>query len=158
MYVLNYDTSKYRLNIYCNTTMHAKYIVKVLACIKIHTNTYQHVLACIELVFGMYEIIIRANTNQINAYYFNTCQHELQYIRQYDPNTIKYRPIQALIQTKTTTNTDQNKHQYRQMHTSSFLINAPVHANTGIGAVKSGAPARIPRTVRTRFYRCVRGI
>ena len=27
-------------------------------------NTYQQVLACIELVFGMYEIMIRANTDQ----------------------------------------------------------------------------------------------
>ena len=121
LYVLNYNTSKYRLNTYqgclvqvgngielqavgfqfepyrwrpcgvtwdfvpnsrgnkaaanlrptaIHTTIHAKYIVNVLACITIHANSYQHVLACIELVFGMYEIMIRANTDHWET---NTC-------------------------------------------------------------------------------------
>ena len=60
VYILNYDTSKYRLNTYHNTYRsttihwHAKYIMKVLACI--------------DSVFGMYEIMIRANTDQIHAF------------------------------------------------------------------------------------------
>ena len=45
--------------------IHAKYIGHVLVCIAIRANTslYQHVLACIALVFGMYEIMICANTD-----------------------------------------------------------------------------------------------
>ena len=44
------------------------------------------------------------------------------------------------------------------MHTTSFLILAPVHGNTGIGTGKSGAPARTVCTASPLFYRCVRGI
>ena len=36
----------------------------------------------------------------------NTDAKRRQYIHQYNPNTIKYKPIQALIQTNTSTNTD----------------------------------------------------
>ena len=38
-------------------------------CIAIRANIYQHALACITLVFGMYEIMIRANTDQIPAFF-----------------------------------------------------------------------------------------
>ena len=43
------------------------------------------------------------------------------------------------IKTNTSTNTDQYKHQYKRIHTTSFLILAPVHANAGLGTVKSCA-------------------
>ena len=80
-----------------------------MVCIALHANIYQHVLAFILLVtvFGMYDIMIRANTDQIHAYFFNTCQCGRQYIHQYDPNTIQYRAIQAQIETNTCTNTDE---------------------------------------------------
>ena len=146
MYVLNYKTSKYRLNTYHNTyhntCQFAKYKSKVLACITVHTNTYHHVLACIELVFGMYEIMTCANTDQIHAF-ISICANT-------DPNTFtntnwlaiqsstdQYRPIQAPIQTNS------------QITKLWFSIRGPVHANTGNSTVKSCAPAS---TARTLFY------
>ena len=53
--------------------MHAKCIEYVLVCIPIHAKTNQHLLAAIKLVFGMYEIMMRANTVQIHAFFANTC-------------------------------------------------------------------------------------
>ena len=97
-----------------HTIIHAKYIVHVLVCIALRANICQHVLACIVLVFGMYEIMIRANTDQIHAFVF-----------QYVPiRTQIHSPIRAQynqIQTYTSSNTDQCKH-HRPMHTSSFSI------------------------------------
>ena len=88
-----------------------------MVCIAIHTNIYQHVLACIWLVFGMNELIIHANTDQIHACFFNMCQCRLQYIHQYKPNTIQYRPNQAQIQVNTRTNTDQyTQHCFQYLH------------------------------------------
>ena len=77
------------------------------------------------------------------CHYFNMCQHGRQYIHQYDPNTIKYRPIHS-------------KHQYRPMHTLTLLFS--VYANTGISTVKSGAPSHIASTASILFYQCFRGI
>ena len=83
----------------------------------------------------MYEIMIRANTDQIHAFVF-----------QYMPiRTQKHSPIRAQynqIRTYTSSNTDQYTH-HRPMHTSSFSILAFkfLFANTGIDTVKSGAPA-----------------
>ena len=78
----------------------------VLVCIAIRANICQHVLACIALVFGMYEIMIRANTDQIHAFVF-----------QYVPiRTQIHSPIWAQynqIQTNTSSNTDKNKLEYR---------------------------------------------
>ena len=62
------------------------------------------------------------------------------------------------VQTNSSTNLDRYKHQYRPMHTSLFSILAPVHANTGFGNVKSGAPACNACRACTPFYLCVRGI
>ena len=101
----------------------------------------------------MYEIMIRANRDLIYAY--------LLFL--YVPiQTPVHSPIQSQcnqVQTNTSTNTDQ--YQYRQMHTLLFSILAPpVHANTGIGTVKSGAPdstARAARTASILVYLCLRG-
>ena len=81
--------------------------------------------------------MIRANTDQIHAFVF-----------QYVPiRTQIHSPIRAQynqIQTYTSSNTDQCKH-HRPMHTTSFSMLAFLYANTGIGMVKSGAPARTAR-------------
>ena len=89
-----------------HTTIYAKYGGNILVCIAIHTNTlaYQHLLACVALVFGMYEIMILAKTDQIHTYFFNLYQCWSQFIHQYYPNTIQHRPIQAQIQSNTSTN------------------------------------------------------
>ena len=53
-----------------HTTIHAQYIWFIsLVFITMHANPYQHTLACIMLIFGMYEIIIHANTDQIHAFF-----------------------------------------------------------------------------------------
>ena len=52
---------KYRRETYQNTYHNTCQIHQI--CIGIHANTYQHALACIRLVFGMYELMIRANTD-----------------------------------------------------------------------------------------------
>ena len=94
-----------------NCYFHNKNVQKNCVILKraqlIHADTYQHVFACIELVFGMYETMIRANTDQIHAFDFKTCQLEYRrkYIRQYD-----HKPIQVLIQTNISTNTSTKAH------------------------------------------------
>ena len=101
----------------------------------------------------MYEIMIRANRDLIYAY--------LLFL--YVPiQTPVHSPIQSQcnqVQTNTSTNTDQ--YQYRQMHTLLFSILAPpVHANTGIGTVKSCAPTRTACAAGTASIlvcRCFRG-
>ena len=114
-----------------DTTIHARCRGNVLVYTAIHANTYQHVLGCVILVFGIYEITIRANTDQIHAYFFMI---PIQF--NIDPVYIE------LYWANTCPNTDQYKHQYRRIHTTQFSILAPAHANTGISTVKSGAPAR----------------
>ena len=105
-------------------------------------------------VFGMFEIMIRAHTV---AYRPNTCL--FQYVPILTPI---HSPIQFQynqMQTYTSSNTDQNKHHYRPMHASSFSILAPVHANTGIDTVKSGAPRALlhrQRIPRPRLQVCQR--
>ena len=110
-YVLNYNTCKNRLNT-CHNTCHntcqtRRKRIGMYCNLAIHANTYQHVLACIALVLGMCEIMVRANTDQIHAHFFNTCHCWRQYIHQYDP-----------IQINTSPNTGQYKHQYRRIHTT----------------------------------------
>ena len=85
-----------------HTIIHAKYIVHVLVCIAIRANINQHVLACITLVFGMYEMMIRANTDQIHAFFSiraNTDANTFPNTSPIQSNTdlynLKYRPIQA---------------------------------------------------------------
>ena len=85
-----------------HTIMHAKYIVQILVCIAIRAKKYQHVLACITLVFGMYEIVIRANTDQIHALFStraitdaNTFTNTSPIQSNTDLYKLKYRPIQA---------------------------------------------------------------
>ena len=85
-----------------HTIIHAKYIVHVLVCIAIRANINQHVLACITLVFGMYEMMIRANTDQIHAFFSiraNTDANTFTNTSPIQSNTdlynLKYRPIQA---------------------------------------------------------------
>ena len=58
VYVLHYNTCKYRLGTYHNTHHNTSWcpIHQIhIGMITIHANTYQHALACITLVFGMYE-------------------------------------------------------------------------------------------------------
>ena len=59
-------------------------------------------------------------------------------------------PQNSEIQTYTSSNTDQYKHR-RPMHTLSFSILAFLYASTGIGTVKSGAPARTAASVCQRY-------
>ena len=75
-YVLNYIMCKYRLNIYNNT--HNNICQTHCTHFGMYCNLCQkkanHVLACqcIMFVFGMYEIMICANTDQIHVF-FSIC-------------------------------------------------------------------------------------
>ena len=63
--------------------------------------------------------------------FFTTCQYGLKYIHQYEANKIKYRPIQAQIQSNTSTTN------YIIVFNACFSIR-----QYSISMVKSGAPAR----------------
>ena len=66
VYILDYNTSKYRLNTHHNTCH--KTCQVHCESIGIHTNTYQHVLVCSKLVFAMYETMIHESTDLVHAY------------------------------------------------------------------------------------------
>ena len=96
-YVLSYNTCKNRLNTNYNT-YHNKY--------QIHCTRMS--IYCNTLVFGMYEIMIRANTGQVQAFFSmraNTDATTFTNTSPIESNTdlykLKYRPIQAPIQTNT---------------------------------------------------------
>ena len=121
-----------------HTIIHAKYIVHVLVCIAIRSNKYQHVLACITLVFGMYEIMIRANTDQKHAFF--------PYVPILTPIHSPIRAQYNQIQTYTSSNTDQYKH-HRPIHTSSFqylLFNMPIQASVVDSVLSNKAPPPAP--------------
>ena len=129
-------------------TINAKYRGHVLFCIVLQYIPILTRMACIVLVFVMHEIMIRANTDQMHAYFFNMCQCWCQYIHQYDPNTIQYRPIQAQIQTKTSINTDeytehcfQCLHQYMPIQASVLSDQAPPPAPPVPATVPPAQPA-----------------
>ena len=143
-YVLNCNTCKYRLNTYYNTYHNTCQIHRTR--IGMYCNTCQCKPACI----GMYYVGIWYVWNDDTCQYwpntclfFNTCQYWRQYIHQYEPNTIEYRPIQSQIQTNTSTADQCTHHRFQYL-----LFNMPVQASV----LSKQAPPPAPQ------HRCVRGI
>ena len=107
-YVWNCNTCQYRLNTYHNTYHNTCQI----HCTRIgmYYNTYQHVSACIALVFGIYEIMIRVNTDQIHAFVFSMHAFVFQYVPwpiRTPIHSPRRRAQHNQIHTNTTSNTDQ---------------------------------------------------
>ena len=98
-YVWNNDTCKYRPNTCLFFAFFFQYVPIMTRVL--HAITYQH-MACFGLVFGMYEIMICANTDQMHTFFF---QFVPIMTRIYSPIRSQYNPI--LTNTSPNTNTDQ---------------------------------------------------